>query len=106
VESEASQRRCLVESNTAGRMGRTGLVDSFRRLCLEHRAMQLLLEEAGGTWRSDVRRLSQSPGPLHDADIRFGGVPDNRQATLSEDAFLLELDRIIQQYLVLMELPK
>jgi hypothetical protein len=68
--------------------------------------MQLLLEEVLGTWRSDVRRVSQAPGPVRDADTRFRAVSGNLQATLSEVAFLLELDRIVREYVALAELPK
>jgi hypothetical protein len=106
VVPEASRAGYPVENNTAGRTGRTALVDSFRRLCLEHRALQLLLKEVSGTWPSDVRRVSQSPGPLRDADTRFGAVFGSLQSPLSEDAFLLELDKVVRQYMVLAELPK
>jgi hypothetical protein len=93
-----------VESNTAGKTGRTRLAHSLHRLCVEHRAMQLLLQTDGGTWKSEIRKVTKSEGPVHEGDIAFRVLYESLQS--SEGTFVENLTETVERYIVLMELPK
>jgi hypothetical protein len=92
-----------VENSMADKMGRVHLVDTLQRLCLEHRAMQLLLEEGDGIWIGEVGRIVGKSSPQHDAQTRFRAAYESLRSDPPADAFFQQLAAAVQAYLVLTE---
>jgi hypothetical protein len=93
-----------VENNTAGKTGRTRLARSLHRLCVEHHAMRSLLQTDGGTWKSEIRKVTKSEVPVHEGDIAFRALYESLQS--SEGTFVEKMIETVERYIVLTDLPK
>lgn len=82
------------------RTGMEELARVLRRLCLEHRAMQLLLAECPEISASDVPRNAASAGLNDDARIRIDGVLETLKSGTLDDASALLVATALRSYLV------
>jgi hypothetical protein len=75
----------------AHRTGISNLLPILERICMEHRAMTLLLKETNTHWRADVYHQCKTPKALSDVRGQFGDVYDNLQSDSSDDQVILLL---------------
>ena len=64
------------------------LLPTLERLCMEHRAMKLLLRERDSRWRADVYHQCETPKAHSDIREQFGDVYGSLQSDSSDEQLI------------------
>jgi hypothetical protein len=73
------------------------LLPILERLCLEHRAMNLLGTEQVSNWRASVSRFCGLPKPIRDVQEQFRAVHDSRTATAPDAQLIPKLIDVLNK---------